>query len=133
MLLVDTYVDFALGKGLGLFAKAPIPADTIYWTRNENFDRIIPASQLKLLPRVSSDFFMNFGFLEVNGNWYLCTDHARFSNHAESPNTKNHFGPNGLLVQCTSLKFIEEGEEILINYREICQTCKDGVGFVELR
>lgn len=129
MLLIETYIDTSPGKGIGLFAKKDIEKGTKYWLRNEVFDTVITEAQLDSFHKIASDFFTMYGFLEVSGNWYLCNDHARFSNHSETPNTQNHFNAKGLLEYCTISKNIKQGEEIFINYTEICMTCREGVAF----
>ncbi len=132
MLLVETYINISPGIGIGLFAKVKIAKETKYWIRNELFDKVISQVQLQSLEKIASDYFMKYGFFEKSGNWYLCGDHARFSNHSKSPNTRNHFNENGLLQYCTTSKIINANEEILIDYTEICLTCRDGVNFSDI-
>ena len=131
MLLVETYIDFSPGKGFGLFTKTDLSTGLMYWIRDEVFDKVLTQTQIYLLKKIASDYFTKYGFLEISGNWYLCGDNARFSNHSASPNTQNHFNQFGLLHSCTIYNDIKSGDEILINYTEICQTCKNGIAFPE--
>jgi len=131
MLLIETYINISPGRGFGLFAKTNLIVGTKYWVRNEIFDKILLPEELNLLAPIASDYFTKYGFLERTGCWYLCGDNARFSNHSPVPNTQNHFSTSGLLEYCTISKDINIGEEIFIDYTNICLTCKDGVNFSE--
>lgn len=132
MLLVQTYIDCTSHKGVGLFAHQFIPVGTKYWVRDENFDRLFTAEEKAILKLIASQYIEKYGFLEASGNWYLCNDNARFSNHSTAPNSKCHFDENGIVQYYTATKDIQEREEILLDYREVCQTCKDGVDFIPL-
>ncbi len=129
MLLVQTYVDFSPNKGIGLFAKENILEGTKYWIRNEIFDNVISPQQLVLLEEIAVSYIKEHGFLEITGNWYLCCDNARFSNHSENPNSKDYFDSKGLVEFTLASKDILTGEEILCNYKEICLECKNNLNF----
>ncbi len=132
MLLVETFINCTAGKGVGLFAKKPIAKGTVYWIRNESFDRVFTLEHKNSLEPIAAEYLEKYGFMEANGNWYLCNDNARFSNHSNKPNSYNHFDDHGIVKYCTTSKDILEGEEILCDYTEVCQTCKEGVNFVPL-
>lgn len=129
MLIVDTYLKPSEGKGIGLFAKTDISKGMTWWIRNELFDKVITLAEIDTMNVLAASFIKTYGFLEPAGNWYLCIDNARFSNHSDSANTYNHITKNGKLVYCTATIDIKAGEEILCNYRELCLTCVSGVGF----
>lgn len=129
MLLVETYIAHSPGKGIGLFAKASIPKGTIYWVRNEVFDKVISEDQIKVFNDLAADYIVMHGFKEVTGNWYLCGDNARFSNHSREPNSLNRFGEDGLIAHSYAARDIAENEEILCDYTNTCQTCINGVPF----
>ncbi len=129
MLLISTFLKNSPARGIGLFAKKFIPKDTVYWKRNERFDRIFDANQMAEFEQLVRDYIMYHGFLEINGNWYLCGDNARFSNHSDVPNTKNHFDSQGIVQFSTTIVDIQIDEEILIDYADTCQTCLSGVSF----
>lgn len=132
MLILETYLDKSLGRGIGLFAAQNVMAGTKYWVRDDFFDKIITPWQLSCFKKRGRDYIRKYGFKERNGNWYLCGDNARFSNHSINPNTSNHFDNKGLLQFCTISKDIKAGDEILCNYVEICSECKKGVKFMVL-
>lgn len=131
MLLVDTYINLSPGRGLGLFAKYDIPNGTQYWMRNELFDKLITQEILHKLPQITIDYIQKYGFQETTKNWYLCGDNAKFTNHSPVPNTLNHFDTNGLNIFSIVNRNIKAGEEIFLDYTEICMTCKDGLLFTE--
>lgn len=129
MLLIETYLDTSPGKGLGLFSKHDIAEGTIYWERNEIFDKIIAPLDLCSLNDLARAYIMHYACLEKNNNWYLCGDNARFSNHSKDPNSKNEFGEDGLIRYHIVSRGIKAGEEIFCDYTELCQTCISGVSF----
>ncbi|HZY36202.1 MAG TPA: SET domain-containing protein [Mucilaginibacter sp.] len=132
MLLVETYIAPVESKGVGLFAKTLIPKGTTYWVRNENFDRIFKSDMLESFPSNVIAYIQKHGFLEITGDWYLCGDNARFTNHSLSPNFINHFDDAGLVDYCFADRDIHPDEEILCNYFETCQSCANGLPFDEI-
>ena len=132
MLLVETYIAPVAGKGIGLFAKTSILKGETYWLRNEAFDRIFSPEVLTKFPRNVIEYIQKHGFLEVNGNWYLCGDNARFSNHSVNSNSVNHFDASGLIDRCFAAFDIAANEEITCNYFDTCQSCANGLPFEEI-
>jgi SET domain-containing protein len=132
MLLVDSYVAPVEGKGIGLFAKDVIAKETIYWQRNETFDRLFTLSALAKFPANVLSYIQKYGFQEVTGNWYLCGDNARFTNHSLQPNFISHFDGSGLVDYCFTDRDIAAGDEILCNYFDTCQSCANGLPFEEV-
>lgn len=131
MLTVETYLKESPGRGIGLFAKNAIPKGTIYWIRNEEFDRVFSDKTISEYDRLTSDFIITYGFLETNGNWYLCSDNAKYSNHLSRSNTTIIFNSSGLVQSHVASKLIHPDEEIFCDYSEICLACKNGLNFVE--
>lgn len=131
MLNVETYLDFSPGKGIGLYSSEFIPKGAVYWVRNEIFDKIISKQEVDELDPLASLYVKKYGFLEKSGNWYLCGDNSRFSNHSRNSNTQNIFNSEGLLTHSIALNDIQIGEEILIDYTEICLACIDNLDFEE--
>jgi SET domain-containing protein len=132
VLIVETYLNIVPGKGIGLFANEEIPAGATYWVRNEEFDRIYNPNDFNCLKKIAANYIAHYGFLEVSGNWYLCSDNARFSNHSENSNSKSIFDNNGIVLYCVATINIGIGQEILCDYKEICLTCKNGVTFNQI-
>jgi len=132
MLVVETYLTESGEKGIGLFAKELILKGEQYWVRNENFDKLSTQVQMETFDKMQRDFIKTYGFLETTGNWYLCIDNARFSNHSDKPNTINNINSRGELISCIASKNILPGEEILCDYRDVCMTCVSDLGFENL-
>lgn len=132
MLLIDTYLNITTDSGIGLFSKCKIKEGDIFWVRNESFDRIITAQEIDHLPVITKNFMTIYGFQEINYNWYICIDNARFSNHSKFPNTIVTFNNEGLVESHIAAKNIEIGEEILCDYTKFCMTCKNGLPFIDV-
>ena len=131
MLLIETEVKNSATQGLGLFALHWVAKGQKYWVRNEEFDRVFTPQGMNAMNELTTGYIKRYGFLEANGNWYLCGDNAKFSNHSKSPNSRSHYDDSGLVKFNTALTDIQAGEEILCDYTEICKTCIDGVDFVK--
>jgi uncharacterized protein len=129
MLTVETYLAESKGKGVGLFAKKPIPKGEAWWIRNEAFDKVTDQAIVESYPPLAKTFIKNYGFLEPTGRWYLCIDNARFSNHSDLPNSMNILNDKGEILSCIAFRDILEGEEILCDYRDTCITCANNLGF----
>ena len=132
MLTIETYLSLSPGKGIGLFTKERIQANSIWWIRSEKFDKKFLPEELDSLNWLTVQFIKTYGFLEPTGNWYLCIDNARFSNHSVFPNTGNNLNTNGELISCSAKRDIEVGEEILCNYKEICLVASKDLGFKDV-
>ncbi len=133
MLLLETFIDLSPGKGIGLFAKENISKGTKYWIRNEIFDNVFTPLQITSLEKITIDYIKKHGFLEVSGNWYLCGDNARFSNHSNDPNSRNIYDENNLVQYTIAVRDIKTGEEISCDYQEICWDCKEGLNFKNIK
>lgn len=129
MLLIESYLDNSSGRGFGLFASAYIKKNTVFWVRNELFDKIITNKEFFKLNQISKKYVERYACLEKSGNWYLCSDNSRFSNHSFKNNTINVFDNMGILQKQFASKDIKAGEEILCDYTELCLTCKNGLNF----
>ena len=130
MLIIDTYLRYSKEKGIGLFSNQQIYKGQKIWIRNELFDKIFTPNDIKKLNNLSISYLKKYGVLEVNGNWYLCSDNSRFSNHSYIPNTIHLFNEKRLAISEIAIRNINKDEEILCNYSEICQTCKEKIPFL---
>lgn len=129
MLIIETYLGSSKGIGIGLFSKNDLTKGEIWWIRNEYFDKIFLAADIKRFGSISFQFIKTYGFLECTGNWYLCIDNAKFSNHSNDPNTSCIFTKSGELASCCTRRDIKAGEEILCNYQEFCIEAANRLGF----
>lgn len=99
----------------GVFAAAPIPKGTKFWTWT---DRIIAIPSTKIQDYIDTNFhdnkqaiqtFLRQGFVLPDNNSVFYsnpTDAGRFMNHSSTPNC----GPDG------TLRDIQKGEELTMNY-----------------
>jgi SET domain-containing protein len=130
MLTVKTVLKETGVKGIGLFAAEPIPKGYVWWRDNRELDRSISKSKFEALSELAKEFVNTYGTLDSDGNWYICLDNARFINHSDNPNTSqaNSGMPTSSDAWITTSD-IPIGEEITIDYRQICTTCKNGLPF----
>ncbi len=115
MLTIKTHVANAGSKGLGLFADEFVPAGKLVWKEDFGFDVRIPN---KNLSDERLEFVRHYGCLDGD-EWQVCLDNARFINHSFSPNI------NTVDDSCYALRDICVGEEIVINYLDICDYEKE--------
>lgn len=118
MLLVRTYIDRSGIHGIGLFADEFIPAGTMIWQLLPAFDLIISETDLAQQSRVVQEYVGKYGYLSPESQGYvICSDDARFFNHADEPNTRSISHEVTL-----ALRDIEKGEELTCNYFEFDAT-----------
>lgn len=130
MLVVKTVVLPVEGKGLGLFAAEEIKPGQVWWVANERFDRIFSPGEVERMDQVSKAFLDKFATLEPDGTVYLSVDDARFTNHADSPNSRAVKHPEtAAVISMEANSLIEPGQEITCDYREICCICAKDLGF----
>jgi hypothetical protein len=131
VLTVKTIVLPVKGKGLGLFADEVIKPGQTWWVANVHFDRVFSPGEVERLDPVSKAFLAKYATLEPDGTTYLSADDARFTNHADSPNSHATKNPaTGAVLSMAAAVLIEPGQEITCDYREICCTCEKDLGFV---
>ena len=68
------------------------------------------------MTRVTQNFLRKYGYVSVDGWWYLDMTNERFINHSSSPNIEFKEGMGG---DGYSLRDIEVGEELTCDYRKI--------------
>ncbi len=117
MLLVRTKLKSSSIHGLGLFADQFIPQGTPTWKYLEGFDFRVPAAMLERLSPIAREQFLTYTYLRpALGVYELCSDDARFFNHADDPNTKCVDLPNGD-AHDVATRDIQPGEELTCDYR----------------
>lgn len=122
MLQVKTNITNIPTKGLSLMAGEFIKKGTDIWVY-EFGDKIIPFELWKDLPELKKNFIKKYGWRKRNE--IICgIDDIRFANHSYEPNTVT----DGFLT--TASRDIDKGEEITINYIDLCDWAKeDGLSF----
>jgi SET domain-containing protein len=123
MTVVKTKLRETKDKGIGLFADEFIPKGTIWWKDVPAFDKIITNEEYESYDAIQKEFVDTYIFVKNDGTMYMCVDNARFINHSDTPNTGN------IGDDCLVLRDIQKGEELTCDYREICLTCVNDLGF----
>lgn len=116
MLLVRTRLGFSEIAGIGLFADEFIAKGTVTWRFTQGFDLRFAQSAVDALSLPARDQVMKYAYFDEDiGLYELCSDDARFFNHAEDPNTMS--------VETRGERFdvatrdIAKGEELTCDYR----------------
>lgn len=114
MLRVRTSVKTSDTHGIGLFAAQFIPKGTITWQRDPSLDIEFTEKDVSFLEKETREKFLWHCYYDHSINKFImCADDQRFINH--SSNTPN--------IQSTpdkdiAMRDINEGEELLCNYRD---------------
>lgn len=120
MNLVKTTIKKSKIHGFGLFADEFIPKGTLIWSLQTPFDAIIKKEDFEFITDKASsmadaqkEYLKKYSYFK-NGNYVFCGDDAKFANHSINANTISNFD-----IQYAKID-IKKGEEILCDYREIC-------------
>lgn len=117
MLIIPTYIKNSTIQGTGLFAAENIKAHTQLVKIVPEFDRCYTADEIAKLPKEAKNFIERYSYLDKwDGKYYIALDNARFTNHADTPNT--YYNDKG---DWMALRDIKKDEEITTNYSEFDQ------------
>src|SRR4051812_13301376 len=67
--------------GYGVVATRPIPAGTITWV-SDDLDQFLSGSDIEGLPPMLRPMVEKYSWVNRDGDYVLCWDHARFINHS---------------------------------------------------
>ncbi len=120
-----TMVRIEIGRsgihGLGCFAKEGIEAGQLVWRFDESFDLVLKKDIVEALSPGARENFLNYAFIsKTTGDYILCSDDSKFTNHSSSPNV-TCFVPEGCEnneLECYATQDILPGEEITNDYRD---------------
>ena len=113
MLLVNASAGASRIHGTGLIACEFIPAGTVVWVLKPGFDVILSKPQLDALPSAVQEQIRRYIYIDVvTGQYILCSDDAKYMNHADAPNTSTQGD------KTVALHDIQSGEELTGNYHE---------------
>lgn len=116
MLLIRTKVLTSQIHGVGCFACEAIKLGTIVWQLHPVVDIVFSAAQIVAMPQAFQIFLTQYASKDVGQDRYvLCTDNARFINHAASPNL-THSSPTSA-DKIFANKDIIAGEELTLDYQ----------------
>lgn len=115
MMLVKSYLGLSEIEGFGVFASEFIPRGAQLWGLNPKFDVFVDTDELARLPQHMQEFVARYAYphLELPGVLILDSDHGKFMNHSERPNTDFTIFDRGY-----ALCDIAENVEITCNYAE---------------
>lgn len=115
------------GAGIGLFASQDIEINQVVWQYNGGWSVAVFQPDPNKMPEAFMDFLFTYGCKQPNGTVALNLDNTRFINHSDTPNLKSlapidgqHHGNNIAIMN------IPKGTELTIDYRTICEDCKNG-------
>jgi uncharacterized protein len=103
---VDSFI------GHGVFTTEPIAAGTVTWVRDPFDQTIAPAVLPTLSPTLQAQL-RRYAYQDLQGNFVLCWDHARFNNHSCAPACRT-VGDFDIAV-----RDIPAGAELTIDYAAI--------------
>ena len=126
MLVVKTFLKETTNKGIGLFAGEFIPKGKIIWVLEPFFIVDFKNELINTFPELVKEFLEKYTWTKDGETYHLAIDNERFVNHSETPNV----GENKVDESMVALRDIQEGEEILYNYRDFDLTSENDLGFV---
>ncbi|HXR75162.1 MAG TPA: SET domain-containing protein [Bryobacteraceae bacterium] len=117
MLTIKTELRQSHVHGLGVFAAEFIPAGTVVWVFQPDFDFRVSESTVAALPEVARERLLHYS-AKWGGGYVISADDSRFLNHSESPNLRTMNEPDADVA----VRDIHPGEELLEDYREFDET-----------
>jgi uncharacterized protein len=117
MFLVETELKPSGIHGLGVFAAQFIPAGTVVWVFQKDFDFRISEESIATLPALARAKLQHYS-AKWGGGYVVSADDARFLNHSERANLKTLDEPDSDVA----IRDIQIGEELLEDYREFDDT-----------
>jgi SET domain-containing protein len=115
MLLIPTYVAPSRIEGVGVFAAEDIPAGTLIWRLDPNFDRLIGRDEIAGLSEVHQQFIERYGYPYPHDPslTIIELDNGRFMNHSTAPNTRFSDPDSGYTRTAVAAH-----DELICNYAE---------------
>ncbi|MDZ4205651.1 MAG: SET domain-containing protein-lysine N-methyltransferase [Patescibacteria group bacterium] len=116
MFLVKTKLGPSKINGIGVFADQDIPQGTIVQKFIEGIDSEITSEIVKALPKLLKNNLLHYAYKhQINGQYILNADDARFLNSSENPNLIG----DGLNKEADKAgRDIWKGEELTVNYND---------------
>ena len=119
MLIVKTSAKPSTIQGVGLFAEEKIPKGTVIWKFNPIFDILFDPEEILNMSDTEKELLNRYSYLSIaTGKYVYSIDNSRFTNHSSTMNNVDVcFVPGEQEALEIANRDIEEGEEILVNYR----------------
>lgn len=106
----DMIAGYAGDKGTKITCN--LPQNTCLWVFRPDFDLVFTEAQLQALPPAAQRQVRHYSYYDPDmARYILCSDDARFVNHADDPN----MGDDGEINY--AVRDIQVGEELTWNYR----------------
>lgn len=120
MLVIPTELRLSPLHGLGVFTVEPLRKGQLIIRHRPVFDLVFPPEVFASLPPAFCEAVEYYGYKDqASGSFAYDVDNGRFINHSEEPNLKC-----GQRIM-KAARDIAAGEELLADYREFCDECKD--------
>jgi uncharacterized protein len=115
MLLIPTYVAPSRIEGVGVFAAEDVPAGTLIWRLDPNFDRLFSKEEIEGLSDLHQAFVERYGYPYPHDPslTIIELDNGRFMNHSTAPNTRFSDPDAGYTTA-----HIAAHEELVCNYAD---------------
>ena len=123
MLLVNASAGKSKLHGIGLFAREFIPKGARIWVLKLEFDLLLTEQEVAALSAASQRQVRHYSYFDEKlQKFVLSSDDDRFTNHSDTPNTKDCGHHSEAVAD------IQPGEEITADYVEIGTTDFKGNG-----
>lgn len=123
MLLVDASAGLSKLHGIGLIAREFIPRGARIWALKPGFDLLLTEQEVVALSAASQLQVRHYSYFDEKLQKYvLSSDDDRFTNHSDTPNTKDCGDHSEAVAD------IQPGEEITADYVEVGTTDFKGNG-----
>lgn len=121
MLTIKTQLKASALHGIGLFAAQRIPAGTVVWRFDPDFDLHFPEAAYAAAPAVQKHHIDYYGFLSKATREHIYSvDDSRFMNHSDAPNMVVTYGAGDGEPTMVARRDIAQGEEITVSYHDLC-------------
>jgi len=124
MLLIKTTIGPSKIHGTGLFAAEFIPKGTIFWRFDPKTDEAYTREEAEALPEPKRSDILSLYHTYISkktGRYVLATGNSKFMNHSDSPNTTSMYNKSSPEDIGITLKDIEPGEEMTIDYNSFAE------------
>lgn len=117
MLIIKTRLDKSLISGIGVFADQDVMKGDIVWRLSKLSVFKISRKDYEELSEQDKRFIheKDYYWIDDDDSYMIPMDDSRFINHSESPNIIDKDS-----TTCIASRDIRSGEELTMNYRELC-------------
>lgn len=113
MMLVPTFLQASAIHGIGIFARAFIPAGTLIWEFTPGCDQVFSEATLAALPPLQRETILFYGYIEPGRDGVvLCCDNARHFNLGDGANCGSGVHERHGYLSTFALRDIAAGEEL---------------------